>query len=195
MIAKEQEDMKKLENVIETCVGVDMKPNAIRKVINSMVVNFGLEDKFAISHTTMYRKIDALYLARIREQTDNVKELRYLAFDERKDSTLFPKGQFKREAHCTMVNEVGEYIDHATMTKGDAEAYRDEVFKVIENTGSKETLTFIASDGTATNTGWKAGAIRLLEKKLQRVRTYCQILSVSVANCDDLSSFARFWGL
>ena len=161
--------MQRLENVIEVCVGCDMKPNQIRKVINAMVVNFELDDKYTIAHRTMYRKIDALYLKRIKENADSVNELKYIAFDERTDNTLQPKNQHKKESHCTFVTDTGDYIDHCTMEKNDAEAYCEEIHKVVENTGSKESLTFIASDGCPTNTGWENGSIRLLEEKLEKV--------------------------
>ena len=168
-VAKEEQDMQRLENVIEVCVGCDMKPNQIRKVINAMVVNFELDDKYTIAHRTMYRKIDALYLKRIKENADSVNELKYIAFDERTDNTLQPKNQHKKESHCTFVTDTGDYIDHCTMEKNDAEAYCEEIHKVVENTGSKESLTFIASDGCPTNTGWENGSIRLLEEKLEKV--------------------------
>ena len=167
---KEQADLKKLESVIETCVGVGMKPNAIRKVLNSMIVNFGLEDDLIISRSTMYRRIDAMFLKRAKEKADEVVELRYIAFDERKDLTLFPKGQMEREAHCTFVTEDGTYIDHCAMEETNAAAYAKALNKVVVNTGSSESLEFIASDNCTTNTGWEHGAIRRLEEKIKRVR-------------------------
>ena len=148
-----------------------MKPNAIRKVLNSCIVNFGLDDKLVTSRNTMYRKIDKMFLARIKESSDELNELKYIAFDERDDFTLFPKGQIKKEAHCSFVTEDGTYIDHATMNQRDAEAFKNAIYKVVEDTGSQESLQFVASDGCATNTGWEKGAIRKLEEKMQRVRT------------------------
>ena len=165
--------MKKLESVIETCVGVGMKPNAIRKVLNSMITNFGLEDDLIVSRSTMYRRIDAMFLKRAKEKADEVVELRYIAFDERKDATLFPKGQFQREAHCTFVTEDGTYIDHCAMEETNAAAYAKALNKVVVNTGSSESLEFIASDNCTTNTGWEHGAIRRLEQNyLKRVRIF-----------------------
>ena len=35
-LEREADEMKRLESVIETCIGGDMKPNAIRKVLNSL---------------------------------------------------------------------------------------------------------------------------------------------------------------
>ena len=166
---REQNEEKKMENVIETCIGVGMKPNAIRKVLNSMIVNFGLEDHLIFSRSTMYRRIDSMFLERIKQKADEINELKYIAFDERKDLTLFPKNQIKREAHCTFVDQDGTYVDHTAMEKTDAEAYCKAIHKVLENTISTETLVFIASDGCPTNTGWENGAIRLLEKKLEKV--------------------------
>ena len=169
--AKEADEMKRLESVIETCIGVDMKPNAIRKVLNSFIANFGLDDKLVTARTTMYRKIDALFEARTKEQSDAISELKYIAFDERDDFTLFPKGQVRKEAHCSFVKEDGTYIDHATMTQRDAEAFKNATFKILEETGSVESLVYAATDGCATNSGWEHGAIRKLEEKLERVRT------------------------
>ena len=84
---------------------------------------------------------------------------KYISYDERKDDTMFPRGVVKKEAHLTMVGDKGQYIDHGAFEEGEKKTGENickKVHEVLELTNSLRSLLFVASDGTAANSGVKS---------------------------------------
>ena len=171
------------DRTIQACLSQGLKPWGIVKVLNTFIIDAKIEMDF-FTRSTILRRIDELFLAKIRTHTETMTELRYIGYDERCDSTLTENNSMVRESHITFVDSSGDYIDHSAMTKCTRENEKDHcksgkcgvdvfgaIYKVLVSTLSLLTLTFIASDGTNVNTGREGGANRLLELKLQRVST------------------------
>lgn len=101
-----------------------------------------------------------------------MNRLKGLYFDGRRDKTLvFEKidginyRKFKQEEHISLISEPGgQYIGHVTTKSGTAHEIKKSIVKYIEDERMAiEDLVAIGADGTAVNTGFKAGVIRLLE--------------------------------
>lgn len=98
-------------------------------------------------------------------------------FDGRKDYTLVQEKigskMYKRtikEEHISIVHEPdGQYIGHVTPVSGTGAEIAATIFEYLKkNNIDMSQFVAIGCDGTATNTGWKNGAIHNIEIKLQR---------------------------
>lgn len=108
---------------------------------------------------------------------DNSVEIYGVYFDGRKDNTYFQERidnkmyrRQKKEEHISLVQEPGgKYIGHLTPRGGTGSEIATAIWCFLESKKfDHDDLVAIGCDGTATNTGWKNGAIRNLEIKLGR---------------------------
>ena len=119
------------------------------------------QDEF-MSRSTISRRIDAIFKERTHEHLQKSSELVCFSYDGRKDFTLQPKMKIKKESHITFVGDDGEYLNHCTMEFDDGQEAADNALNiaaqcndVLLEYNSDESVTFISSDGTNTNTGWQ----------------------------------------
>ena len=116
-----------------------------------------------------------------RQTTENAEkqttELRGLYFDGRKDKTLFQVKEGSKyyrklltEEHVSLVGEPGsQFVGHVSPSSGSAVAIVESIVDNLEQKKiSTEKLEVVGCDGTATNTGYRGGVIRLLELKLNK---------------------------
>ena len=103
---------------------------------------------------------------------DNVTNL---YFDGRKDKTLIMKeaGSKKSrseivEEHITVLTEPGSrYLGHFSLSNGSASNIANGLYDFcLKNNIDTNKIDLLGCDGTNTNVGWKAGAIRKFEEKL-----------------------------
>ena len=85
------EDLSKskyqFDRTIQACLSQGLKPWGIVKVLNTFIIDAKLEMDF-FTRSTILRRIDELFLAKIRTHTETMTELKYIGYDERCDSTL-----------------------------------------------------------------------------------------------------------
>ena len=108
-------------------------------------------------------------------------------FDGRKDDSLIIKkgtdGRFRKvivkEEHVSLVEEPGShYLGNITPDSGCSKSIVDSILGYADDCGIATTnLRAIGCDGTNVNTGWKSGAIRLLEERLRKPMQWlvCQL--------------------
>ncbi|CAI6353446.1 unnamed protein product [Macrosiphum euphorbiae] len=108
--------------------------------------------------------------ASISLQTNTVTAI---YFDGKKDETktVDKTGNKSRtiskiEEHISVLSQPNdEYLTHLTPAGGTGEQIASVLFEYLQNLPALD-LRAVGCDGTNVNTGWKAGAIALLEKKL-----------------------------
>ena len=174
--AKNQDSGNKIDFslTIETCAAMGLSPWAIVKILNSCIMDARLDEDMLVSRTTMRRKIDEMNKSKMSTHEGKSKGLIYLGHDGRQDVTMMPKGRFEKEDHLVYVDEKGDYITHSSFAKNEPSKAKDvakKVNKVIDDTESNETLTYVASDGEIKNTGHNGGINRLIEIHLKRPLT------------------------
>lgn len=96
-----------------------------------------------------------------------------ISFDGRKDKTLIMEDGRRKvviEEHISLLKEPGsQYIGHIGVKFGDAKTIAHKLFAYfVAKSIDLACIVAIGCDGTAVNTGAKAGIIRLLEGKLHR---------------------------
>ena len=159
---------------IETCSAMGLSPQAITKIISSCIIDTRLDEDLIIPRTTMQRKIEKMNLSKTAEHKDQKKGLVYIGHDGRQDATMMPKGKFVKEDHLVYVDEKGDYITHSSFAKNEPSKAVDiakKVNKIVDETESYDTLTYVASDGEIKNTGHLGGINRLMEIHLKRPLT------------------------
>ena len=62
----------------------------------------------------------------------------------------------------------GEYLTHEALTSGTGAAHAVKLYSVLEEYDSVESLQAVICDNTNVNTGFKTGAVTVLEKMLDR---------------------------
>ncbi|KAJ2945333.1 hypothetical protein O0L34_g9424 [Tuta absoluta] len=143
-----------------------------------------LEDLGLVSSEEKSLVVDKSKLRRARNKVRNnlqtsIPDLKLegIYFDGRKDKRLLIETTNGRSYQRVFVKEhislVGEpdsfYLGHTTPLTGTGKGISDSIINYCQT--SKVDLRLIkciGCDGTATNTGWKSGAIRLTELKLGR---------------------------
>ena len=102
------------------------------------------------------------------------KEITALFFDGRRDTTLTKNekgnkwyGAKEIQDHYVLVGEPGTfYLDHLTIERGTGAGIADGLMKWLVENDIKNEIKAVGADSTATNTGYKNGAIRGLECQL-----------------------------
>ena len=61
-----------------------------------------------------------------------------------------------------------EYIDHVVPSSGSGRHISQSLYDLLLNYGGTHKLEAIGCDGTAAKTGWRNGAIRYLERQIDR---------------------------
>ena len=142
-------------------------------------------EKIAIDHNKIKRSKSKLISATQEKSVKEIKDSRINAilFDGKKDITkvlnLGSDGKYhpsdQQEDHYSICSEPGgDYLTHLTLDpkeKGNrkpAQHLADEIFQWLQEHDIDKILEAIGGDSTAVNTGWKGGAIALLEKRLNR---------------------------
>ena len=163
------EDMKiekgkiALDNTLETCLALGLKPAGIMKILNTFVTDNNLPSYLLVSEQTLRRRIDELYAKNSEIHSENNKGLVAIGYDERQDFTLQPNGSMKKEDHITITDGF-KYIAHDELvvdplfpkiTKGSAINKTKSIKKVIVKSESLDVLIYLFCDGTNTNTGYK----------------------------------------
>lgn len=109
--------------------------------------------------------------------TGQINDLMCVYFDGRMDDTLvlIEKGckrhqTVRKEEHISVIKEPGsKYLCHLVPT---SKTGKDTAFCIVdhfeENGIDPSNIVVVGSDGTSTNTGWKNGAIKYVEMRLQR---------------------------
>jgi len=106
--------------------------------------------------------------------TEEVKRVRGLYFEGRKDRTLLQKkGMFTNtmeEEHICLVEEPETtYLGHVAPASGAAEDITSSILKFCdEENVEKSELEVLGCDGAPVNTGRKEGIMRRIEKKLNK---------------------------
>ena len=106
--------------------------------------------------------------------TDNLSPIKALYFDGRKDSTQaqVKKGSkcirtIIKEKHISVLSEPGlEYIDHIVPSSGSDRHISQSLYDLLLKYGGTNELEAIECDRTAA--GWRNGAIRYLERQIDR---------------------------
>ena len=103
---------------------------------------------------------------------NRLKNLRLICikFDGKKDFlTLTVQNTFMMEEHITVICEPGGYyIDHIKPSGTDSKALARDLYILLRDFESHDTLLAVGCDGENKNTGWKEGAVKLLEDHLER---------------------------
>lgn len=176
--SKPQKQMRlKLPNLAQICDRFGVSDRAGAAVATSVLQDVGLiteEDSSSIVDRNKLRRERKRKRIEVIKTKDN---LQGLFFDGRKDKTLVIEQVESKtyrktvtEEHVVLVHEPGsEYIGHIaprSSTAADIVQSMTEYFD--ENSINLGTLVAVGCDGTATNTGCKGGAIRLIEKKINK---------------------------
>ena len=82
--------------VIEECMYSGLKAPSIMRILNTFIMAKKMPDDFFGTSKVRSRMYTIL-----SNKKENITNLRYLAFDGRKDNTLFPKNQY-RMAQCSV---------------------------------------------------------------------------------------------
>merc|ERR1712050_96363 len=76
------------------------------------------------------------------------KGFRAIGFDSRIDTVAMNNCKVSKQSNCSVIDATtGEYIDHFIPSNGSGICYAKELFDVLVETDSTETLECISSDG------------------------------------------------
>ena len=98
------------------------------------------------------------------------------SYDSRKDKTLvqiFKNGKIYTkvviEDHYVMLEEPGNvFLGHVVPVSGHSLSIAIKLFRFLKSKGWDESICVIGADGCSTNTGYKKGALVMLEKLIGR---------------------------
>ena len=159
---EEDPKVKKVQEFLKTCLAAGLKKNSILKVYTAALLLLDKTEDDFMSRRTISRRIDAMFKDKYQQHREESSGITTFSYDGRKDLTLQPKGKLHRESHISFVGDDGEYLNHCTMEFEDGEEAADNALNiaaqcndVLLEYNSEESVTFISSDGTNTNTGWK----------------------------------------
>ena len=138
---------KSFNPVIEECMYQGVSAEGIMRILNTFILAKKLPDDF-ICTTAVRTKMDSI----LTEKNEKHSGLQYLAFDGRKDQTLFPKNQHIMEEHVTFIKE-NSYISHCAVSSKKSEVVSKELIKVLKDTNSVPSIKILDSDGEPANTG------------------------------------------
>ena len=80
---KSSEEHSWMDDIIEECLALDVKPVGIMKIINRFILSTDRTEK-CIAVSTVRRHMDKLLKKKASEQQNTLKKLTYLGFDGRK---------------------------------------------------------------------------------------------------------------
>ena len=104
-------------------------------------------------------------LTAIHSQTS--KRFVCLKFDGKKTKTLLKNSRSAVKEHIVVISEPGSgYLDHFVPASGKGATIANELYSLLIEYDSVESLLAIGADGTSANTGLNLGAIRQLELKV-----------------------------
>lgn len=171
----------KLKNTALTCDRFGISDRAAAAVVSSVLKDVGIVTDDDRSHVVDKCKIRREKKAIRREfQNQSTEErnlLQGLYFDGRKDNTLViekvNQKHFRRtiqEEHYSIIQEPRSvYVGHVTPSSGSAQNICNSIISHLTDGGfSLDELDVLGCDGTVTNTGWRTGVIRLIEKQVKR---------------------------
>lgn len=135
-----------------------------------------LHDLGMISEKDSSLVIDKSKIRREKQKTlEVVQEMNWLTvtkgiyFDGRKDQEKIGAKMYRRVRKEVTREPGGQYIGHVTPANGTGSEITKCILNYLQNNDFDiNELEAIGCDGTATNTGWKNGAIRNIEVKIQR---------------------------
>jgi hypothetical protein len=151
--------------------------------VGAAIVSATLQDIGLITQNDTSNVVDRSKIRRARSKKRttvieasslNIEEgLLGLFYDGRKDKTLFYDDNRRRvlnEEHISLVKEPGsEYIGHIHVETGDAKTIARHIISFLTlKSINYQNILAIGCDGTAVNTGNKAGVIRILEENFQK---------------------------
>ena len=92
-----------------------------------------------------------------------------LKFDGKKTKTLVNSSRLEVKEHIVVISEPNAtYLDHFIPESGKGAHIANEMYSLLTEYDSIDSLLVVGSDGTSANTGRNLGAIRQLELKLER---------------------------
>ena len=171
--------------IINWVIGDLMEFGAIKEEFTEGELMIGLNN--VIDQRNKY----AGYLA--DEHAEVLTDLVCLKFDGKKCDTLIEKNRTVKQEHITCIAEPGSfYVDHFTPATGTGADISNELFDMVLEYDSKDTLLCVGADGilvnlannvsshlminfqgTGANTGHNKGAIMNLENKLCKPLQWC----------------------
>ena len=153
---------------------------ATAAVVSSTLCDAGIiteyDKSFVVDKSKVRRDREKLNESLKTKFSENSLQWKTLYFDGRKDDTLIQHkvgNKYRimtvKEEHISVLSEPNStYIGHFVPSSGGAEDISNSLLSIISDNKCFDSLEAVGCDGTVTNTGWKKGIIRLLEKKLKR---------------------------
>ena len=185
MLMKEKPKLKdtqmrvKLPSLAIACDRHGVSDRAAAGIVSAVLQDIGIihsEDKTKVIDRSKVRRERRKKRCAVRTEASNT--INGLYFDGRKDKTMIQikerDGKFHRkiitEEHISIVAEPGSsYFGHITSSGGSSKIVSAELIKYLKSRNvDTSTIKAAGCDGTAVNTGNKAGIIRLLEVTLER---------------------------
>ncbi len=162
-------NLKEYPSFVSTAQRYGVSTRAATALANALLKNLDLNTEENLLSRTKVQQMMARYGEEKASEHGNIKDLECIKFDGRIDTTVTQEERNVREDHITVISEPGaKYLDHFTPKSGKACDIADELFDLLKEYRSAETIRALGCDGTAVNTGRKGGVLRLLELKLQR---------------------------
>ena len=107
----------------------------------------------------------------VEKSNENLEVLKSIFFDGRKDDTVtqtkIGTKSIIKEEHISVLSEPNsKYLSYFVLLSGSAENICNGLYNLVLQTNARNTLEVARCDETVTNTGWKNGVLRQLERKL-----------------------------
>ena len=152
----------------------------INKVVTCLSNAGALKDDIPVESLMISRFGVAKMVERVGSKALEVhkemKGLLCIKFDGKKVKSAIGHNKFseKFQDFVTVISEPGgQYVDHIIPRDGGAEALASELFDLLKQYQSCDTVYCIGSDGTAVNTGHENGTIKRLEVLLNHPVNWC----------------------
>ena len=167
-------------NTVLTAQRYGVSDRATAAIASSVLADHGLvseeDSSLVVDRNKLIREKGKINKQLQKKINDNKVPTYAIYFDGRKDQTnvTVQKGMKFRnvtivEEHISVLSEPGSnYLGHVTPESGRADDISEAVFNLILTNGDIDKIEALGCDGTSTNTGYKGGAIRCFEKKLNR---------------------------
>ena len=144
--------------------------NQITAMINSVLVDKGYQQLHHFISVKKVRRLALQHYFNLVTEHDKIKGFVVLGYDGKKSDCKMPKNQIAhgvdKIAVCCLLRHI--YVTHYLPKDSKGVTNALELFEIVKNTGSEDTLRGLAADGPPTNTAYKNGAIRLMETFLGR---------------------------
>jgi len=181
-------------NLARICDRYQVSDRAGAAIATSVLKDHGIvsskDSTFVVDKNKLRRERERQRKVIQKEEQQTIHLINGFYIDGRKDATLMTKeinGRYHRhvelEEHYVIVGEPGEfYLSHVAPTSGSGSAIAQSVFNFLKDSLLYDKLAIIGSDGTASMTGAKKGAIRCLEELLQRPLQW----AICLLHCNEL---------